>query len=307
MRFVLDHVVHAVRDAHQARRTFAHRFPLATSEGGRHETWGTYNTLAHLGSVYVEWAAVFDSALAAANEFGRWLLYDLARGEGVSQLALRTDALDTVADAWRRAGLPFVGPVRGRRLRPDGLELTWRLLFPAREAGENFPLPFLIEWGSRPQGSVSADRTGPAAPGQLRNSGHGSEKEPGDAPVADGNLRLARMHALVQSPARTSERLSQYYGPFLPLPELRGEAVVWDVGGASLCLWPAASRRLPRSVEVLAIRGERVVAVDLARTVSAESASSGEGGQSLCPSAPEKGHLLHGLWVSMVPQSAGKS
>ncbi|MCL6627355.1 MAG: VOC family protein, partial [Alicyclobacillus shizuokensis] len=148
MRLVLDHVVHAVRDAHQARHTFMHQFPLATSEGGRHEAWGTYNTLAHLGPVYVEWAAVFDSDLAAGNEFGRWLLYDLARGEGVSQLALRTDALDTVADAWRRAGLPFVGPVRGRRLRPDGLELTWRLLFPAREAGENFPLPFLIEWGS---------------------------------------------------------------------------------------------------------------------------------------------------------------
>ncbi|MCL6627450.1 MAG: VOC family protein, partial [Alicyclobacillus shizuokensis] len=220
---------------------------------------------------------------------------------------LRTSALDAVADTWREAGLPFVGPVRGRRVRPDGLELTWRLLFPAREAGANFPLPFLIEWGPRPQESIAADSTGSTASGQQRNGSHGADQERGNAPFADGDLRLTRMHALVQSPARTSERLSQYYGPFLPLPERRGEAVVWDVGGVSLCLWPAESGPRARSAEVLSTRGERVVAVNLARTASAASASSGEGGQSLCPSPVEKGHLLHGLWVSIVPQSASKS
>ncbi|MCL6631869.1 MAG: VOC family protein [Alicyclobacillus herbarius] len=280
MTLRLDHIVHAVHDPHQAAKTFAERLLVPTSTGGRHEAWGTYNTLAPLAAAYLEWASVFDAGLAADNEFGRWLLYDLERGEGVSQLAVTAKDLDAVADRWRRAGLPFIGPVPGRRVRPDGSMLSWRLLFPARESGEAFPLPFLIEW------------------------------DEGQAPVATpmsardvAPLHLVNLHAWVHSPDHTYTRMAAYYDGLWTPPvwmEHKGVRVlVWDLGAAKLWLWPEGTSAVKAEVPRVLERGERVVAADFVRSAEQREWD----GQSLFHGQP----CLHGLYVSVLQPQEGKS
>ena len=146
MNLQFDHLVHTVYDPNAVRQHFADAFGWRTVPGGKHIEWGTYNGLSYFGLSYIEWVGVFDEALAKTSEFGKWVLADLQRGEGVKQFALRTRRMDEIAAAWRARGLNAVGPVQGLRQREDGTTLRWRLLFPARTDVEAFPLPFLIEW-----------------------------------------------------------------------------------------------------------------------------------------------------------------
>ncbi len=63
-----------------------------------------------------------------------------AQGEGFRDLALATVGLRDVVDSARAAGFDIVGPVPGRRVRPDGKEVSWELAFP-----QDPELPFLVE------------------------------------------------------------------------------------------------------------------------------------------------------------------
>jgi len=46
------------------------------------------------------------------------------------QFALRTDRLDDFVSHFQDTQIPFIGPVEGKRIKPDGTMLTWRMLFP---------------------------------------------------------------------------------------------------------------------------------------------------------------------------------
>lgn len=110
----LDHVVFAVPDLDEAAVRFRERFGLDSTEGGRHEHWGTANRIVPLGDQYVELVAVVDRESAAGSGFGRAVVDRAEAGDGWITFAVATEDLDGVAE---RLGLE-VGS--GSRTRPDG-------------------------------------------------------------------------------------------------------------------------------------------------------------------------------------------
>jgi hypothetical protein len=134
----LDHVLIAVADLPAAARELETRHGLASIEGGRHQGLGTANRIVPLGETYLELVAVVDEAEAAGSVFGRWV-----GGGPLPRLlgwCVRTDGLDDVAG---RLGLTVAD---GKRARPDGSVLRWRMAGLEQSAAEP-SLPFFIEWG----------------------------------------------------------------------------------------------------------------------------------------------------------------
>jgi hypothetical protein len=137
-----DHVIMAVRDLDQAAEMLLETHGLQSTPGGRHVGLGTGNRIVPFGDSYLELMAVVDEVEAAASELGRWVTAQTADGDRLAAWCLRTDDIDGVAD---RLDLT---PVPMSRLRPDGVELSWRLagLDTALPSG----LPFFIQWDVLP-------------------------------------------------------------------------------------------------------------------------------------------------------------
>jgi hypothetical protein len=174
----IDHVVLAVRDLDAAAGRLAAEHGLTALPGGRHPGAGTANRIVPLGSAYLELMAVVDADEAAASLFGRLVARRLERGEGFAAWCLRTDDLDALA---AERGLEVVA---ASRLRPDGVELRWRLAGVA-EAVRDPSQPFLIQWDI-PRGLH------PAAAGPAQGELVRVEAEAGVAVVrtARGEIRL---------------------------------------------------------------------------------------------------------------------
>ncbi|MFD2371137.1 VOC family protein [Brevibacillus sp. GCM10020057] len=147
MQLALDHIVH-----------FLHRSPAEPVEqfrqhgyhavaGGRHVTWGTWNSLSYFGLSYVEFLSVELPEIAANsdNPLIRQLVGEQNRGEGLGQIALRTREMDQWAEHFAGKGLQVTGPVAGSRKRDDGTVIRWRMLF-LRDPDSGLVPPFLIEW-----------------------------------------------------------------------------------------------------------------------------------------------------------------
>jgi hypothetical protein len=135
----LDHVVYAVPDLDEAAVRLRERFGLDSTEGGRHERWGTANRIVPLGDQYLELVAAVDAPMAAETAFGRGVLERAAAGGGWFTIAAVADDLDAVAT---RLGLE-VGS--GSRTRPDGQTVRWRMAGlddPRRETW----MPFFLIW-----------------------------------------------------------------------------------------------------------------------------------------------------------------
>jgi hypothetical protein len=135
----LDHVVYAVPDLDEAAVRFRREFGLDSTEGGRHQRWGTANRIVPLGDQYVELVAAVDEPMAAETAFGWGVLEGAASGGGWLTVAAVADDLDAVAT---RLGLE-VGS--GSRARPDGETVRWRMAGlddPRREPW----MPFFLAW-----------------------------------------------------------------------------------------------------------------------------------------------------------------
>ena len=155
----LDHVVYAVPDLDEAAVRFREEFGLDSTEGGRHERWGTANRIVPLGDQYLELIAAVDEPMAAETAFGRGVLERAGGGGGWFTIAAAADDLDSIAS---RLGLE-VGS--GSRTRPDGQTVRWRMAGlddPRREPW----MPFFMTW----------DVPEELLPGRAR-AGHGVQAE----------------------------------------------------------------------------------------------------------------------------------
>jgi catechol 2,3-dioxygenase-like lactoylglutathione lyase family enzyme len=151
----LDHVVYAVPDLDEAAVRFREKFGLDSTEGGRHERWGTANRIVALGDQYLELVAAVDAPAAAETGFGMGVLERAAGIGGWFTIAAVADDLEAVAS---RLGIEVDS---GSRTRPDGEAIRWRMAGlddPRREPW----MPFFLTW----------DVTNELYPGRAR-AGHG--------------------------------------------------------------------------------------------------------------------------------------
>ncbi|MGE5701191.1 MAG: VOC family protein [Clostridia bacterium] len=149
MQLQFDHLVHYVNSDMRETVRRLQQAGLAGVPGGRHDRFGTYNSLCYFDLSYIEYLGVEDAdlcrSLAHDNRFLGQLMEDLPRGEGFGTVALRTDRIDEAARHLQSQGVRVTGPFDGQRTRPDGSVLRWKMLLP--ESGESkVPMPFLIQW-----------------------------------------------------------------------------------------------------------------------------------------------------------------
>ncbi len=153
MTFSLDHAVIFVEDLNEATADFQ-KLGFRVTPGGTHAGGLTKNALIPLADgTYLELLA-FNipetqrhlphaealMAIRGTTPMDHRFLPRGAQGEGFRDLALGTVGLRDLVDNAGAAGFEIEGPVPGRRVRPDGKEVSWELAFP-RDPG----LPFLIE------------------------------------------------------------------------------------------------------------------------------------------------------------------
>ncbi|XZF74046.1 VOC family protein [Bacillus sp. AL-1R] len=119
-------------------------------KGGRHESWGTYNTLTYFGLSYIEFLGIENLSIAKKHEENRLvtqIVEQLANEsrEGPATVAIRTNHIEELATKLKKEGLTVFGPLNGERVRADGQIIRWSLLFPEYPE-KNVKLPFFIEW-----------------------------------------------------------------------------------------------------------------------------------------------------------------
>ncbi|SHG32670.1 VOC family protein [Ornithinibacillus halophilus] len=145
----LDHIVFAGKNAEEASQRYGSKFAIKAIKGGEHENWGTYNYLAYFSNhSYIEWMGIQNEEVAenSNNPLIQHLIHHIKNGEpGPFQIALRTDQMNDYINHFKKNNIAFKGPFEGHRIRPDGTELKWRMLFPSYDYTKEM-LPFLIEW-----------------------------------------------------------------------------------------------------------------------------------------------------------------
>lgn len=144
----LDHLVFASEDPLKSAEQFAIKYNVKVVRGGRHHQWGTHNALAYFSDdCYIEWLGIFDETTAqhSNNPLIQQLVQQLTNGgESLFQYGLRTMQMDEFVEHFQANNISHVGPLAGARKKPNGDELTWRMLFPDSSLTVT---PFLIEWG----------------------------------------------------------------------------------------------------------------------------------------------------------------
>ena len=133
-----DHVILAVTDLDDAAAIMRRAHGLESLPGGRHRGHGTGNRIIPLGSSYIELMAVVDPDEAQGSPLGRWVVDAVRRDHQKRALCLRTDDIGGVA---ARLG---VEPLPMSRVRPDGVEMSWRLAGLDQMLVEGSP--FFIQW-----------------------------------------------------------------------------------------------------------------------------------------------------------------
>ncbi|MEH6889462.1 VOC family protein [Bacillus sp. JJ864] len=145
--FQFDHLVHVVycSPAEAINQMKIHGFHVV--QGGEHTNWGTHNSLCYFDLAYIEFLAVQyqEAANQTENPLIRQVVHKLKTGEGLLQIALRTEHMEEFAEKLIEKGFHINGPLEGKRMRDDGTLLRWKMLFiEQEEEGPRFP--FFIEW-----------------------------------------------------------------------------------------------------------------------------------------------------------------
>ncbi|SOC19542.1 glyoxalase-like protein [Ureibacillus xyleni] len=146
--YELDHIVHFV-DKPENLVEETKKIGLHTALGGKHEMWGTYNSLCYFGLSYIEFIGVFDQELLEKSAEIPYTLHDSYKKRhytnGLTRLAFRTTTIKEDAKRLEKAGFEVDGPQQFSRVRPDGSVVKWQLLhFGKKDLAVDFP--FLIQW-----------------------------------------------------------------------------------------------------------------------------------------------------------------
>lgn len=159
MKFSFDHLVwfhHKPEDVIQ---------PLSEKgihvvDGGRHESWGTYNTLSYFGLSYIEYIGIEALSIAEQHEENRLitqLVEQLAQEnrEGPAKIAIRTNEIHKLAIMLKQDGHTVYGPLPGQRVTAAGEVIRWELLF-IQDHANQLSFPFFIQWQKNDEDRLSS-------------------------------------------------------------------------------------------------------------------------------------------------------
>jgi len=134
----LSQIIFGVNDLDAATARFR-ALGFDVLDGGVHPGVGTANRVIPLGAQYLELLGVVAPDLARGSEYGRALLRAIAEGDRLVRWSLRTDAIEDVAARLR------IAVEHRKRLRPDGVLLTWRAAG-LEWALADATMPFFMQW-----------------------------------------------------------------------------------------------------------------------------------------------------------------
>jgi hypothetical protein len=149
MGFSFDHLVCYFKKPEEALAPLKSK-GIYGINGGRHATWGTYNSLAYFGLSYIEFLGIENLKIAKNHQENRLITHIVERlandgYEGPARIAIRTDKIEELAQKLKGEGFTVFGPLPGERVRSDGQVIRWKLLF-AETTNLELPLPFFIQW-----------------------------------------------------------------------------------------------------------------------------------------------------------------
>lgn len=146
MSYQLDHAICAVR-SQEAAGAVCRGLGFASYPGGRHPA-GSENSIVPLDVGFIELLSIYDEATARGYDRHRAICdYLDRRSGGLIGFALRSADIESDARRLRDSGVRYDGPTDARRVRPDGVELRWRVLRPDPLPSPTM-LPILV-WGDQ--------------------------------------------------------------------------------------------------------------------------------------------------------------
>lgn len=149
MKFSFDHLVWFTHKPENAIQPLS-EIGIHVVQGGRHETWGTYNTLSYFGLSYIEFLGIERLEIAeqhVENKLITHIVQQLGKEnrEGPAKIAIRTDRIDELAKKLKQDDYTVYGPIPGQRITGAGEVINWSLLFIEDHPNE-LSLPFFIQW-----------------------------------------------------------------------------------------------------------------------------------------------------------------
>lgn len=149
MDLFFDHLVWFFKKPEKAILPLKQR-GIHVVNGGRHESWGTYNTLTYFGLSYIEFLGIENLSIAEKHDENRLItqiVKQLAKEnrEGPATVAIRINQIEELAIKLKVEGLTVYGPLSGERVRADGQLIRWSLLF-LEYPEKKINLPFFIQW-----------------------------------------------------------------------------------------------------------------------------------------------------------------
>lgn len=154
----IDHLVLAGRDVAEGVADLARRSGVECAVGGKHDGWGTHNSLASLGTAFLEIIGV-DPDQPEPDQPRPFGIDEMTDDSGFRLVtaAIRPSAGQTaqqLVDIFTAHGFD-PGPLdEAGRDKPDGTRLTWHLTSPSVLHLDGM-VPFIIDWGDTPHPAES--------------------------------------------------------------------------------------------------------------------------------------------------------
>jgi len=154
----LDHLIFAVADLELGRDRFEQLLGVRPVLGGRHPEYGTHNAQLSLGTAtYLE--IIAPDPKASLPERGLLFGPNAFLQPRIVTWALRSESIEESAAAAIAAGVGLGKVESGRRVKPDGTVISWKLTDPLALPLDG-AVPFLISWQDTPHPAMSAPRAG---------------------------------------------------------------------------------------------------------------------------------------------------
>ncbi|WP_045516723.1 VOC family protein [Neobacillus niacini] len=159
MKFSFDHLVWFHHKPENAIQPLSEK-GIHVLQGGRHESWGTYNSLSYFDLSYIEFLGIEEISVAEQhneNQLITQIVQQLAKEnrEGPAKIAIRTDQIDELAIKLRQEGFTIYGPLPGQRVTASGEVIRWTLLF-IEDHPNQLSYPFFIQWEKNDEERLSA-------------------------------------------------------------------------------------------------------------------------------------------------------